>query len=130
MERFNIKGTHSVPEIDFNPETGEFFIFGRLISVNGEEYKSFRPLLDWVAQYAENPSLKTVLDIDLEYCSSGGTKLLFQLFKVFENMHLQNRDVLIVWHYFTDDEDSLEKGYQFQKLLKVPIQIKAHTNRN
>ena len=129
MERFIIKGTHSVPEIDFNHENGEFFIFGRLISVNGEEYKSFRPLLDWVNQYAQNPSAKTVLDIDLEYCSSGGTKLLFQLFKIFETMHSQQMDVKIVWHYFNDDEDSFEKGYQFQKLLKVPIQVQAHSNR-
>jgi hypothetical protein len=126
MESFNIIGTELVPTIDMNPETGDFKIKGRLISISGKEYQYFKPLIDWVNNYALNPAPNTFLDIDLEYCSSGGTKFLFQLFRILEKIHGINTQIEVVWHYYTDDDDSLEKGYQFQKLLSLPFQVKQH----
>jgi hypothetical protein len=129
MEIFTIEGTHLVPAINLNPQTGEFKISGRLISISGDEYLYFRPLIDWVQQYINEAAPNTIIEIDLEYCSSGGIKFLFQLFKIFEKLHVNGSKIVIIWHYFNDDDDSKEKGYQFQELISVPFQLMAHTKQ-
>jgi len=127
MENFIIEGTHIVPTINFDSDTGVLKINGRLISISGQEYQYFRPLIDWINKYSLEPAKKTNLDIDLEYCSSGGMKVIFQLFKILEKMYNDGNDVSIVWHYYIDDEDSEEKGSQFQRLFKLPFQVLAHS---
>jgi hypothetical protein len=129
MDIFTLEATHLVPTINLNPQTGQFKISGRLISISGNEYLYFRPLIDWADQYIKDAAPETIFEIDLEYCSSGGIKFLFQLFKIFEKLHAGGEKIVINWHYYTDDDDSKEKGYQFQELIAVPFQLIAHTKQ-
>ncbi len=126
MESFILQSTHLIPSINFDPVSGDFKIGGRLISVSGQEYKYFKDFIEWITEYALNPAKKTTLDIDLEYCSSGGMKFIFQLFKILDKMHTIGNDVAVTWHYYLDDEDSWEKGVQFQKLFNLPFEVVAH----
>ena len=128
MENFILQPTHLIPSIHLDHKTGAFTIGGRLISVSGQEYVYFKAFIEWLNEYALSPAPTTNLDIDLEYCSSGGMKFIFQLFKTLESMHANGLKVEVIWRYHLDDEDSWEKGVQFQKLFNFPFEVLAHSN--
>jgi len=123
MEKIVVQATNHIPSIILDPESGEFFMKGRLISISDEQYNHFQTILAWVADYARNPAEITNFHIELEFCSSGGIKFIYQIFKILENMYLNDHQVAIYWHYESDDEDSSEKGSHFQKLLTLPFHV-------
>jgi len=123
MDSFIKEGSKLIPSIDFNPESGEFKVSGRMVSVAGEGYEYFKPLMEWVNQYALNPAKKTTVDVDLEYCSSGGIMILYQIFKILDVVYKQGNEVETVWHYYLEDEDIEEKGSQFQDLIHFPFKV-------
>jgi hypothetical protein len=128
MENFIKEGSSLIPSINFDYKSGEFTIKGRMISVAGEGYEYFKPLLDWVDRYTLNPAKQTIVDVDLEYCSSGSIMILYQIFKILDGLYKNGHDVSVFWHYFTEDEDNEEKGIQFQDLVQLPFHVIARTN--
>ena len=38
-------------------------------------------------------------------------------------MNYGNSDVKILWHYEEEDEDMMESGEDFKKIIKVPIEL-------
>jgi len=128
MENFKVLGAHNLPTIDFDADIGAFTIKGRLLSISDEEYITFHALLDWVTEYALKPAKSTNFDINLEFCSSGGIKFIFQILKILESLNASGHHVYVVWHYEMDDDDNGDKGYQFQRLLKLPINVVANND--
>jgi hypothetical protein len=126
MENFIVNGTHNLPAIFLDPDIGAFAMKGRLLSISDEQFLTFQNMLEWINQYALQPAKTTNFDIDLEFCSSGGIKFIFQIFKILETVHIKGNPVSIVWHYEPDDDDNGDKGYQLQKLLKIPVTVVAN----
>ena len=62
----------------------------------------------------------------MEYCSSGGITIIFQVLHIFNKLYMNGHDVSVSWHYSEDDEDTEEKGLQFQDLFKFPFQLVPH----
>jgi hypothetical protein len=125
MQSFIKEGSKLVPSINFDHVSGEFKISGRMISMAGEGFEYFKPLLEWVNQYSLNPAKKTTVDVNLEYCSSGGIMILYQIFKILDIVYKKGNDVETIWHYYLEDEDNEEKGTQFQDLVHFPFNVIA-----
>jgi hypothetical protein len=125
MDNFILQGTEITPSICFDAD-GLLKISGRMVSINAIEYSYFGPLIEWVNGYALKPAKKTNLEFDMEYCSSGGIMVIHQVLQIFDNMYINGHDVSATWHYIEDDEDTEEKGLQFQDLFKLPIQLVSH----
>jgi len=123
MQSFVQQGSNFVPSINLNPQSGEFNIEGRMISIVGEGDEYFTPLLDWIKNYASKPAQRTVLEINLEYCSSGGIMILYQIFKIMNILHKNGHQVSVIWRYFIEDEDIEEKGTQFLDLVHFPFEV-------
>lgn len=121
MELVNIEGTPKTPTISLNSETGAIEIKGRSIPENSIEF--YKPIVDWLDEYAKAPKEKTVVSIQLEYFNTSSSKCILDVFKKLENIKKGKNDVVINWYYEEDDEDMLEAGEDYESIIKVPFKM-------
>lgn len=121
MDPIKIEGTPKTPTVEFDAATGKIEIKGRSIPENSIEF--YKPLVDWLDQYAENPGSKTEVNIQLEYFNTSSSKCILDVFKKLEAVHKANKEVVINWYYEEDDEDMLEAGEDYQSILKIPFKM-------
>ncbi len=121
MKQLIIKATSKTPFIKFDPETGILEIKGRSIPENAIEF--YKPLVEWLNEYAENPKEKTEVHIQLDYFNTSSSKCILDIFKKLESIHKKGHPVVIKWYYEEDDEDMLEAGEDYQSILKIPFEM-------
>ncbi len=121
MEALIIEGTAKTPNVSFNGDTGKLEIKGRSIPENSIEF--YKPLVDWLEEYAHAPKDKTVVDVHLEYFNTSSSKCILDVFKKLEAIHKNKYEILIIWHYEEDDEDMLEAGEDYESIIRVPFKM-------
>ena len=121
MEPINIEGTAKTPAIKYDPENGIVEIKGRSIPENSIEF--YKPLVDWLEEYAKQPLKKTQVNMQLEYFNTSSSKCILDVFKKLEAIHKAKNDVVINWYYEEDDEDMLEAGEDYQAIINVPFKM-------
>lgn len=117
----NIEGTPKTPSITLNPESGIIEIKGRSIPENSIEF--YKPIVDWLEDYAKAPKEKTVVNIQLEYFNTSSSKCILDVFKKLENLKKGKNDIVVNWYYEEDDEDMLEAGEDYESIIKVPFKM-------
>ncbi len=121
MEPIIIEGTAKTPSVRFDPTTGVFEIKGRSIPENSVEF--YKPIVDWLDKYKENPMSKTEVNIKLEYFNTSSSKCILDVFKKLEAIHKARNEVQINWFYEEDDEDMLEAGEDYESIIRVPFKM-------
>ena len=121
MELVNIEGTPKTPTISLNSDTGTIEIKGRSIPENSIEF--YKPIVDWLDEYAKGPKEKTVVSIQLEYFNTSSSKCILDVFKKLEGIKKGKNDVVINWYYEEDDEDMLEAGEDYESIIKIPFKM-------
>ena len=121
MEVISIEGTPKTPSVKFDPTQGLLEIKGRS---NPEDSMAFyKPLIDWLEEYAKDPGNKTVVNIQLEYFNTSSSKCILDVFKKLETIYMTKHEVVINWHYEEDDEDILEAGEDYKFLIVIPFKM-------
>jgi hypothetical protein len=121
MELINIDGTPKTPSVTMNPQTGVVEIKGRSIPENSIEF--YKPVVDWLEEYAKGPAPKTVVNVQLEYFNTSSSKCILDVFKKLEVIKKDQNEVIINWYYEEDDEDMLEAGEDYESIIKVPFKM-------
>jgi len=121
MEPINIEGSPKTPSIKFDIEKGILEIKGRSIPENSIEF--YKPLVDWLDEYAKDPLKKTQVNIHLEYFNTSSSKCILDVFKKLEAIHKAKYDVVIFWYYEEDDEDMLEAGEDYESIIRIPFKM-------
>jgi hypothetical protein len=121
MEPIIIEGTPKTPTVHFDSSGGVFKLEGRSIPENSVEF--YKPLVDWLDQYRENPLPKTIVEVKLEYFNTSSSKCILDVFKKLEMIHKAKNDVEIKWYYEEDDEDMLEAGEDYESIIRVPFEM-------
>jgi hypothetical protein len=121
METFFLAETPKTPEIKCDPQTGEFLITGRSIPENSIEF--YKPLFDWLDDYAAVPNAKTVMNVKMEYFNTSSSKCLVEVFRRLELVQKGGQDVVINWYFEEDDEDMEESGEDFKEIIRIPINM-------
>ena len=119
MEPISIKGSAKRPTVTFDSETGKLEIKGRSIPENSIEF--YKPLVDWLDEYAKFSKPYTEVNIQLEYFNTSSSKCILDVFKKLEAVNKGDNKVEINWYYEEDDEDMLEAGEDYQSILKIPF---------
>ncbi len=110
MEDLYIKGTNSVPSVEFKI-TGDIKLEGRALIENA--FKFFEPLITWAKEF----SIKEMnIEVNLEYFNTSVSKQLLDLFKTFE-ANLNNKVINLTWLYEEGDDEMLESGEIYEELL-------------
>lgn len=121
MESLTIDGTTKTPNVNFDGSSGVLEIKGRSIPENSIEF--YKPLVDWLEDYASKPLEKTVVNVHLEYFNTSSSKCILDVFKKLEAIHKNKYDVQINWYYEEDDEDMLEAGEDYESIIRVPFKM-------
>jgi len=121
MESISIEGTSKTPTVSLDPESGTIEIKGRSIPENSIEF--YRPLVEWLDEYAKNPQKKTTVNVQLEYFNTSSSKCILDIFKKLESLKKARNEIIINWYYEEDDEDMLEAGEDYESIIRVPFKM-------
>lgn len=124
MEILYREPTNVTPFVSFNPSSGEFVIKGRSIPENAEMFYS--SILGWLDCLGEEPPVKIVLTLQLEFLNIASSKrLLFILYRMIEAQEKGCR-VMVRWCYDERDQDMLEVGEDYAQMVsEVPFEFVA-----
>lgn len=120
MEIINLEGTEDTPKIILDKTNKIFEISGRSLPEDSAEF--YRPVLEWLAAYAENPLPKTIFDFKLEYFNTASSKLILDVLTALEDIE----NATIHWYFYEDDEDMEEAGEEFSELVDVDFELKPY----
>ncbi len=123
MKTLSLEGSPKTPTIEMNSETGVIEIEGRSIPENSIDF--YKPVVEWLDEYANSPTGDTKVNIKLEYFNTSSSKCILDVFKKLENVFKKSgeKGVVINWYYEEDDEDMLEAGEDYQSILKIPFKM-------
>lgn len=121
MDNIKMEGSAKTPNLDFNATTGVFEISGRSIPENSVEF--YKPVLEWLDAYAKAPQAKTIANIKLEYFNTSSSKCILDVLKKFEVIAKTGADIVVRWHYESDDEDMQEAGEDYKDIIQVPFEL-------
>lgn len=121
MESLFVEGTQKTPTVNFDATKGIIEIKGRSIPENSIEF--YKPLVDWLENYAHNTRESTVVNIQLEYFNTSSSKCILDVFKKLEAIYKNKHQVNINWYYEEDDEDMLEAGEDYESIIHVPFNM-------
>ena len=121
MEELAIMGTPKTPAVRSDSIQGLLEITGRSNPENTIEV--FKPIVNWVEEYVQNPGEKTTVNIQLEHFNTSSSKSLIGILKRLEAIKKEGRDIIINWYYDADDEDILEAGENFESVIEIPFNM-------
>ena len=121
MEELAITGTPKTPTVRSDSNQGLLEITGRSNPENTIEV--FKPIVNWVEEYVQNPWDKTTVNIQLEHFNTSSSKSLIGILKRLEALKKEGRDIIVNWHYDADDEDILEAGENFESVIEIPFNM-------
>jgi hypothetical protein len=122
MESLKIAKKDTTPELSFDIEEMLFSMEGECRPENVLTY--FEPILRWLDGFIDelqSNSTQKKLDFHfkLEYYNSSSAKFIFQIFKRFKKIEANNIEVTMYWFYDVLDEDLLESGEEYEKILDL-----------
>ncbi len=119
MENLSVKGTFKTPSLNFDYAKGTLEISGRSLPEHSIEF--FKEALQWLDSYIARPKAETIVNVKLEYFNTSSSKIILDIFKKIEKLHLQGNKVVVNWYFEDDDPDMQEQGEIFAEITKVPI---------
>lgn len=114
-----MESTQDTPGIIFDKQNNTFEISGK--SLPEEVTAFYRPVMDWIDQYLEDPNDETVLQMKFEYFNSASSKVIVEIIKSFVKLKELEKNVEIQWYYPDDDEEMYEAGEEFSDVVKHPF---------
>jgi hypothetical protein len=120
MEILNLEGTADTPKIILDKGNQIFEISGRSLPEDSAEF--YKPVLEWIANYAKQPNPATEFVFKLEYFNTSSSKLILDVLSALEDIE----GMKIEWCYMEDDEDMEEAGKEFSELVEIPFEYRAN----
>jgi len=117
MDLLTIKPTHNSLEVSLDPESGTLLFAGRSYPENSIGF--FKPIMDWVEAYTQNPASKTEFTCKLEYVNSASRKCLVDIFRVLEAIYKSDKEVVIIWCSDEGDDTMREMGEEYENMFKM-----------
>ncbi len=120
MHPLLIEGAAKSPTVNLNPDTGNLEIRGRSIPENTIEF--YKPVFAWLEEYSAKPKSATSVTIQLDYFNTSSAKILADLFKRLQALHVSRLSAVdVIWEYQAEDDDMQEAGEDYKSILKMPF---------
>ena len=117
MNPIVISATEDTPGVRLDAASDIFELSGR--SLPEDVVKFYKPILDWLDEYAQSPNALTVFDFKLSYFNTASSKIILDILMKLEGIS----NIAIKWHYPSDDEDMMEAGEEYADIVDVPIEM-------
>ncbi|MCS6823694.1 MAG: DUF1987 domain-containing protein [Cytophagaceae bacterium] len=120
MQILQLEGTEDTPRIFLDKSKNIFEISGRSLPEDAAEF--YKPIIQWLSDYAKDPNPSTELIIKLEYFNTASSKLILDVLSKLEEI----KNSKVIWYYYEEDEDMKEAGEEFSELVDVPFEYKTY----
>ena len=121
MKTLIITPTNTTPEVLFDNTRGYFEISG--MSLPEDSFNFYKPVVEWMSHYAEQPAPKTELVFRMEYFNTSSTVYILKLIKEVSRMIQKGESATVKWYHDLEDEDMSEAGRGLAMLANVPIEL-------
>ena len=121
LEALRIEPTFATPDVVLDADSGVFRISGN--SYPEDPLPVYIPVIEWFKKYTEHPLPKTVFEFKFTYFSTASTQLIFEIFRMLENIYKNKYDVLVRWYYSADNDEIHENGIDFSTLFDMPFEV-------
>ena len=112
MENINIAVAKMTPMINFDSNTGVLVMEGKSFPENTFEF--YKPVLEWLKNYFVQTSLDTKIIFRIVYCNSTTSKILYDMFDMFQNACDEGKSISIKWEFLEDNDAAEEIGEDFK----------------
>lgn len=120
MNTLHLEGTEDTPSITLDKRNGIMEISGRSLPEDSTEF--YRPVLDWIEAYANDPNPSTLFVFKLEYFNTASSKLILDVLYALEDI----KGIRIQWYFHDEDEDMEEAGQEFSELVEIPFEFRTY----
>jgi hypothetical protein len=119
MNSLFIEEMDDSPKVSFTHENGKLEISGKSLPEDVTAF--YRPVLDWLNNYAQKPQPVTELTFKLSYFNTASSKLILDILTILEKMNDEGKKVLVNWYYHEYDEDMRDAGVEYSEMVDVPF---------
>jgi hypothetical protein len=124
MKSLFIEETADTPRVHLDKDKNHFEISG--LSLPEDAIEFYKPVIQWLEEYAEDPNPETIFDLKLEYFNTASSKQIIQLLLFLEKLNSKAK-VKIRWHYKDIDEDMHDLGEEYADIIKVDFELVEYT---
>ena len=117
MADLHIMATRKSPLVHL--QDGKLHFSGRTIPENPAEF--FKPVMDWVKEYARGMADHTIIDLNFEYINTASTKWIYNILKTLGEVEGHQKKMVVNWHYEVGDDDMYELGHVLRKVVESPF---------
>jgi len=119
MESLHIAGTSVQPEIHFDKAKAIFEISGNSLADDPTAF--FEPVLEWLAQYRNDPNESTELSINMNYINLASARHFLDIFYALEPI----KNSRVRWFYKINNIEMRESGEEFAEIVNIPFDFNA-----
>lgn len=120
MVALRIEPADDSPLVILNREEGRFEISGKSMPEDVVDF--YEPVREWLKLYSADPLEKTAFDIKLVYFNTASSRFLLEIFLTLLEIRKKGFEVLVRWHYMSDDEDMQESGQEYAEMVKLDFE--------
>lgn len=121
MEQLVIKETEKTPAIDFNFESGKLFVGGR--SYSSDAFDFYKPVIEWLNKYIQDPKETTTLEINVDYFHSVSIKYLTTIVKKIAQLKEAGKCIKVIWLHQSDENDE-DEAFELGRSIETESRIK------
>ncbi len=130
MERLVIEQTSSTLGVDFDPESSTLIMRGESYPENA--LKFFTPIVEWLDAYFDrlHDNDRVRVDLDIIYFNSSSSKVLMNIFSLFDAAARRGIAVSIVWRHHVENEIAQECGEELgEDLVAAAFSMVSYEGR-
>ncbi len=127
MQALRINGTKNSPSVTFDLTNNLFMIGGTSRPENAVAF--YAPAIKWLSDLEawvdkNTEELKPMIfNFNFEYINSVSVKILFDIFKLLQQINTKSKNIEVNWYFKKGDVDMKETGEEYQKLLTIPFSV-------
>ncbi|MFP4557348.1 MAG: DUF1987 domain-containing protein [Bacteroidales bacterium] len=122
MGIFKIEQQEDTPQVSIDFDNGIVEFKGKSLPEDSTDF--FRPVEDAVRKYLSEPQPTTIVSLQFDYLNSSSQKRMLEIVSLFEDLELNGKSLEVIWFYPDDDDDILDEGKEFARMLGMNIAIK------
>jgi hypothetical protein len=127
LDRVEIKAGVDTPHVLLDPDELVCEISGK--SYPPDVLKFYEPLFDWLDDFKYLNKENLTFGFKLDYYNTASSKILLEIFYKLEEISKDGTKVLVKWFYPDDDEEMLEVGEEFQRLVNINFEHIPYTKK-
>ncbi len=111
-----------VPEINMDSQNGVLYIGGESYHEYTQEF--FLPIMEWLDSQMAHPGRRLEINFKMTYFNTSSARIFLELMQRLEKYQNQNQgQVLVNWHYESNDIDMYESGLRYSEDVRIPFNL-------